>query len=503
MRARFLNALGRIKTQFVRIRTRLLVINLVIVMVPVLGIEWAQSFERESLKALEQDMLHHAQIIRTVLEQNLDRSRRPRFAIAGRALEQMAKRTRMRIRLLNRRGGLLADSHRKGAPEGPEPAVPQLFGSSERPQRLHPADEPSTDPGPISRRPEILDARRGQLGTSTRVHKRIQRVFLFVAMPVMVDRRVQGVVYVTRSTVPVLQSLYRLRTHLYQVLAVALGLTVLMTIFLAWTISRPLTRLTRAARRIAGGDRSASLHLQRSDEIGQLARTFETMVQKLDARARYISEFAANISHEFKTPLASIRGAAELLVDGADEDPGARRRFLENILADSRRLDRLVTRILELSRIEATLEHREALDFAELALEVADRFPEHPVEVELGDDVLPFRGNRAHLESALTALVENAVYYSPSQREVKLWAKIDERGTLMVVVEDHGKGISEANQAKIFQRFFTTESASGGTGLGLATVATVVQAHGGTVTVSSTLGQGSRFELLLPGAIQH
>ncbi len=499
MRAALLNAWERVKAQLVPIRTRLLVINLIIVMVPVLGIEWARSFERESLKALEQDMIHHAQIIRTVLEQNLNARRKPQFGIAARALEPVAKRTRMRIRLLTRKGRLIADSHLRGAPEGPEPPVPRLWGTARQPERKHSPDQPSTNPGPLQNRSEILGARRGQLSTATRVHQRIQRVFLFVALPVMVDRRVEGVVYITRSTVPVLRSLYRLRSHLYMVLAFALGVTVLMTFFLAWTISRPLTHLTRAAKRIAGGDRSVSLHLHRSDEIGQLARNFDAMVQKLDARASYISEFAANISHEFKTPLASIRGAAELLADGAVEHPGARQRFLDNILSDTVRLDRLVSRILELSRIEATLEHREVFDFADLVLEVVDRFPDHPVELHLEADALPIRGHRAHLESALSALVENAVLYSEPDERVDLLAGLDESGSLVVMVEDRGRGISKANQAKVFQRFFTTEAEKGGTGLGLAMVATVVQAHGGTVKLDSEPKKGSRFEIRLPG----
>ena len=213
---------------------------------------------------------------------------------------------------------------------------------------------------------------------------------------------------------------------------------------------------------------------------------------------RYISEFAANISHEFKTPLASIRGAAELLADGADDDPEARRRFLANIQEDSTRLDRLVSRILELSRIEATLELREPLDLADLVLEVADRFPDHPVEVELLHDRLPYSGNGPHLTAALSALVENAVRFSPQGEPVLVRGRRHDHGGLTVEVIDRGPGVSEANQEKVFQRFFTTDGEQGGTGLGLAMVAAVTEAHGGAVTLASTPGEGAAFTMVLP-----
>lgn len=496
-------AAGRIWRQLVRIRTRLLVINLVAVLVPVVGIEWARSYERESLRALEHDMLHQVQVIRTILEHNLDEEKRPRFDLVSRALETFAKRTRMRIRLLDQRGAVVADSHRKGAPEGPEPEVSTWFGKKPPPERRHATSRPSTDPGPLNDRGEIMAASRGELGTATRIHERIQRVFLFVAMPVMVERRVKGIVYITRSTVPVLLSLHRLRKQLVRVLAVALGITVLMSLFLAATISRPLSRLTYAAQRLARGDRSVSLRQNRNDEIGQLAQAFDSLVRQLDARAQYITEFAANISHEFKTPLTSIRGAAELLADGAAEDPEARARFLNNIGKDVQRLDRLVSRILELSRIESTaalVERREELDFADVVRSVTEQFAESPLAVRLSADELPVQGNRQHLESALRALVENAIRVSPEGGQVKIDAEVDEHhpGTLVVRVADDGPGISKANQAKVFDRFFTTEAEQGGTGLGLAVVAVVAKAHGGTVELHSEPGAGCTFDLRLP-----
>jgi two-component system sensor histidine kinase ChvG len=537
-------ALSWLYAQVVRIRTRLLVINLVAVLVPVVGIHWARTFEHEGLKALEADMRHVAETLRTLLERSVPPtgasasqpssrpsslassrpsslassrpsslassqptsettsrapSRRrptPAFAAMAPALELIAKRTRMRVRLLDRGGGVIADSHVKGPPEGPED-VPRLWGSY-RPRRIHPRHKPSTDPGRIDARREIRAARKGRLGTATRYHRRIKRVFLFLAMPVMVDRRVEGVVYITRSTIPVLEAMYRLRTTLLQVLGFALGLTALLSLFLATTISRPLTRLSRTATRLASGARDETLRLERRDEIGELSRSFAALLAKLDGRARYISEFAANISHEFKTPLASMRGAAELLADTPDMDEAARQRFLGNILADVQRLDRLVSRLLQLSRIEATLEHREPFDLREVVCEVVDSFAEPNLAFELPDSPLRVRAHRAHLASSLRALIENALRHSDPDGDVKVVGTALDGRRVALQVADEGSGISEANVGRIFDRFFTTEGESGGTGLGLAIVQTVVRAHGGEVKVESTLGDGAVFTLDLP-----
>jgi two-component system sensor histidine kinase ChvG len=192
-------ALGKLLDQLVRIRTRLLVINLAAVLVPVVGIEWARTYEREMLQALEDDMRNQAQLLRTLVEHNLDDKGRPRFELLSPALEAAAKRTRARVRLLDRSGALIADSHAKGAPEGPEPAVPSWLWRGDPVKRRHPPERPSTDPGPLAQRREIRAARAGRLGTATRIHSRIQRAYLFLAMPVMVKRRVEGIVYITRS----------------------------------------------------------------------------------------------------------------------------------------------------------------------------------------------------------------------------------------------------------------------------------------------------------------
>ena len=361
------------------IRLRLLLVNVLIVAVPLLGVGFARLYEREMLRALEQDMIHQAELLRQLLAADPGGLR---LGERGPALEAAARHTRTRIRLLGPAGELLADSHAQGPPEGPEKPVPKLLdlGARERPARGPRKPPLRLD---VSERQEVKRALSGEYGSSTRFWENRDRLYLFSALPIIREGQVRGVVYVTRSTNPVRAAMYRLRASLVEVLLAALGVTVVLSLFLSGTISRPLSRLSRMAERIAAGDRRQRLKLERRDEIGELARTFDTMARRLDERARYVAELSANISHEFKSPLTSIRGAAELLREGAADDPEARQRFLGNILTDAKRLDRLVTRLLELSRVEADPAPMEVLDYEALLREGAQEARDDvPVKVD-------------------------------------------------------------------------------------------------------------------------
>jgi len=476
-----------------RIRTRLLLVNVLIVAVPLLGIAFARFYEREMLRALEQDMIDQAEVLRWMLA---DDPRGVHHAGLGDQLAKAAKETRTRIRVLGPQGQLLADSHAKGPPEGPEEPVP-----SYRPTREWPEEGTLAPPDPVdvSQRSEVQAALQGNYGATTRFWENRDLLYLFIALPILRDGSVQGVVYVTRSTNPVRAAMYRLRTSLFMILAVALALTAVLSTFLASTISRPLTHLTRVANRIAKGDRSQALKMARRDEIGQLARAFDAMTHKLDERARYIGQLAANISHEFKSPLTGIRGAAELLEDGAADDPEARKRFLANILTDANRLDRLVTRLLELARFEADPVPSEMIDFEALVREAAQRAPgTAPVTVTYHARRTQLLGKRAHLLSALGNLIDNAQQHASEGTEVEVRVTDGPGGSLRTTVHNEGEIISDANLPRIWDRFFTTRAECGGTGLGLPIVATVIEAHGGSVLVRSSVEEGTTFGFDLP-----
>ncbi|MCA9646864.1 MAG: HAMP domain-containing protein, partial [Myxococcales bacterium] len=295
------------------------------------------------------------------------------------------------------------------------------------------------------------------------------------------------------------------RAGLFKVLTVALVLSTGITLLLAFSISRPLSRLSRAAKRIAAGERGVALPVGGSGEIRELSHSFRTMTEELDSRLNYISEFAADVAHEFKSPLTSIRGAAELLAEGAHEDPDARERFLNNILLDTQRLDRLVSRLLLLSRIESRVEGMTLVDLHSLLERVckrlnaheADDSSTHKVELYFQARHTWVRGREEDLETAFTNLIENAQRYSPKDQPVIVTAHEFPRG-IVVSVADQGPGVPEARRDKIFERFYTTEAEQGGTGLGLAIVDTVARAHGGKVTLESEVGQGARFSVWLP-----
>jgi len=274
-----------------------------------------------------------------------------------------------------------------------------------------------------------------------------------------------------------------------------------MTLLLAWTISRPLERLAHAARRIAAGDSGLDVPVAGGGEISELAEAFREMTRKLEARHRYISTFAADVAHEFKSPLTSIRGAAELLAEGAADELDARQRFLENIALDAARLDRLVSRLLELSRIDASEEPPVLVDLEALVRRVVERSqgPDGSVVLDYASSIPVILARPADLETALFNLLDNALKFSPPG--VPVIVQVNGRAGepfVSISVEDHGTGIPEAHLSRIFERFFTTDADRSGTGLGLAIVKSVVEALGGSVSVRGAPGEGTRFTLRLP-----
>jgi signal transduction histidine kinase len=225
--------------------------------------------------------------------------------------------------------------------------------------------------------------------------------------------------------------------------------------------------------------------------------------------AKLKSDFTATISHEFRTPLTSIRYMAELLQRGRVRDEARKQRYYETITAESERLSRLVENLLDFSKIEAGMkEYRlEEADIAALAADVAGRFREQAafkdftLETEIADNLPFIRADKDALGRAVLNLLDNAVKYSGGNPRVILraWSGED---SVNLQVEDHGIGIAKSEQKKIFEKFYRSESALEsnvkGSGIGLPLVEHVVRAHGGKVLLESEPGKGTRVTIRLP-----
>jgi two-component system sensor histidine kinase ChvG len=230
-------------------------------------------------------------------------------------------------------------------------------------------------------------------------------------------------------------------------------------------------------------------------EIRSLSEALDVMTKKLRAQAEYVADFATTVSHELKTPIAAIRGASELLSDFESMDSAQRQRFLHNILLDTERMDRLVTRLLTLAKIEsAAALPSPALSVVPFTEQLLRRYA-GSVQLVLRDPPAELSILEDHLASAIGNLVDNAVRHGLGQ-PVLVTLGSAAGGRLVVEVRDQGRGISPGNQSKVWERFFTTERDRGGTGLGLSIVQAIVSARRGEVGFE-TSPHGTCFRMVL------
>ena len=288
--------------------------------------------------------------------------------------------------------------------------------------------------------------------------------------------------------------------------------SVLLSLFLARTIVRPLRRLARAAVRVRLG-RAREVVVprlpSRRDELGMLARALSDMSLALRARIDATEAFAADVTHELKNPLASLRSA----VDGLArvEDPALRSQLLAIVQDDVHRLDRLITDISDASRLDAQLSRAkfEPVDIVAmidgLLAQRQARGVERGVHFHFDRNEAPLLalGEGSRLERVFENLLDNALSFSPADAVVRIVARGD-GGTLVVSVDDEGPGVPEDAREAIFRRFQSVRPAEEAfgrhSGLGLAIARTIVEGHGGTIAVEAREGgtAGARFVIHLP-----
>jgi len=319
---------------------------------------------------------------------------------------------------------------------------------------------------------------------------------VFVAVPVVWEDRVIGAVRVSQAPARALRSMWVVGWPLLLSVGLSLLATIALSLASAHVLSRSLRALSQASHRIRDGSLSAVDELSRPGrshvaEVGELSQDLAQMTERLQQRLGYISEFAGNVSHEFKTPITALRGVVELLKDEPEMDPAQRERFLVNALADLERMERLVSGLLALARAE---EGRQLQPVALQAL--LDSLLQGYPQVQLQGRAGTVLGDATQLRVALGNLLDNALHHGGPRVGVRL-VVLQEPVFTVLQVHDDGPGISAANLDMVFDRFFTTGRASGRAGLGLAMVRAIAHSHGGEVTVSSQPG-ATCFRLSLP-----
>jgi signal transduction histidine kinase len=316
------------------------------------------------------------------------------------------------------------------------------------------------------------------------------------ARPVIADGKVIGVVMVTRSPRGLFIGIWQDR------FAILLGAGLIFVTLLALAgllsrgIARPIMALARASDEVARGVPVVpETPVTAAIEIAQLYDNFRAMAERIERRQRYLRDVAAAVAHEFKTPIAGIRGALELLDEhGAGMSTAERARFIGNATADADRLARLVQRLLDLARADmATIDADARADIVAAAWRVADSFRGEgfAVEVQAGA-VAEARVTSAAIETILETVVENARQAGASLVTIR----VEDIGGVRLTVADDGPGIAAADIERIFEPFFTGRREEGGAGLGLAIARSLLAASGGTI-VAEPVAAGACFRICL------
>ncbi len=453
--------------------------------------------------------------------------------LARQMMRRLVEPTRTRARLFDVKGQIIADSRVIRGP-GDTVQVLELQAPERRGAILRIADQiydwtlnllPRHGSYPLYREsaspsardyPEVTRALRGESGSAVRSDTLTNGLVFSVAIPIQRYKQVLGVVMLSTGSSEIEEELRTVRLELLRIFGVALLVTVLLSFYLAGTIARPIRRLAAAAER--GRGRRARVEIpdftRRGDEIGDLSGSLREMTDELWQRMNAIESFAADVAHEIKNPLSSLRSAVETAT--RIEDPANQRRLMAIILNDVHRLDRLITDISDASRLDAELGRVElepiniaAMLGALLDVHEATRTDSSPrLVLAIGKSERPLivPGIETRLSQVFRNVIGNAVSFSPPLGEIRLTARHEGRAVL-VTVEDEGPGVPDEKLTAIFDRFYTErplgEKFGTHSGLGLSISKQIVEAHRGMIWAenrkdASGVTIGARFSVRLP-----
>lgn len=531
----------RPKRRLSRLTARILAINLFAVAILFVGVlhldRYQNSLIQAELKALSGQAGIFARAIADVaVERELAQSNRLSIDGVRRMLRRNGDAVSTRIRVFNEHGHLIGDSLVMGRPGGlvkirplPPPnqdpfdrmfaqMYDQLFNWMPRRGSM-----PMYRERAVQEAEHYQEVMRALAGRAERTVRSTDEggMLLSVAVPVQSYKKVLGALMFSIEGKEIDEAVRLVRFEILGVFAIVFAVTVALSLYLARTITRPVQRLAHAAEQVRSSrNRQHQIpdFSNRSDEIGDLAVAMREMTEALWQRMDAIERFAADVAHEIKNPLTSVRSAVETAA--RISDPEKQQQLMAIILDDVQRLDRLITDISEASRLDAELSRDEAelVDLGAMLSTVTDLHSDVGAErgasqgaVTLQTDVaantrLLVNGSETRLFQILRNLIENATGFSPPGGVIRLGARI-EGDNVLITVEDDGPGLPPGKLEAVFERFYSErpEAEKFGThsGLGLSICRQIVQAQGGRIwaenrTDASGVVTGARFFVRLP-----
>lgn len=336
-----------------------------------------------------------------------------------------------------------------------------------------------------------------------------QQRWLVIGLPWPNPQAPVGDLIVARPA-PTTPFLQQFRTTLLSPLLQSGLLALLLSVLLALTISRsithPLQKVANAARALAAGNLQAHAPVSGPEEVQDLARAFNEMSRQVQTSQQAQRDLVANVAHDLRTPLTSIQGFAQALVDGTAVSPESQTQAAQAIYEESRRMRYMTDTLLDLARFEA---QQVSLQLAPVELSaLAQKRGEHfrlraeaaqiTLQLDTTEENL-VAGDASRLEQVLDNLLENALHHTPAGGRIAVGVR-QAPPWVELTVADTGRGIPQEEIPRIFERFYRGDKSRGGknAGLGLAIVKEIVQAHGGTIQAESVVGVGSKFTVRLP-----
>lgn len=521
--------------RLLRLRTIFLIVNLLILTLPVGGIAILRLYESELIRRTQAELVTQGATLAALCRQEFTRAQAypaiatevPLVPLFPRNATDLYEYQPIPAELdLSKDAVLGRAPNAQPAAVPPDPAA-QAAGERITPVLISAASVTLASIRVVDRNGIVIATTRGELGMSLAQWEEVRRalagervslmrarisdekrppvtslsrrgrVRVFVALPIFVGSQVQGAVVLSRTPLDIGKALYLNRWPLIWGAVVLLVVVFLVSIFMSFSINQPMKALIRQSERAAKGEKGAVAELEKPGtyEVAMLSSAFARMAQTLEERADYIRAFASHVSHEFKTPLTSIRGGVEILRDHWDTmTPEERERFLKNLGEDAERLDRLVRRLLELARADVAQPGRETTDLSALLNQLAQRYQAEgfTVTIEPASSDIKIRMAPDLAESVLTNLLDNARVHGGKSARISVETPSPGASRTDIIVEDDGPGISPANAQRIFTPFFTTARERGGSGLGLSIIKSLLTAHGGGIALEPSKS-GARF----------